>query len=403
MIKSRLDEALKNAGIAISVQSPTRPKVKASVPSTEKVRVSISTLEAESFKGDQVSKLDVDEVNVGKNPIIDPLDKPIQNKIKISTEDSTDIVPMQDKDSKSPLISKPKIAKPPSPGGSSSSEPVDIAEDAVAEYSDAVSIFGRQNISLIVSNSFNQREKGLNNVLEMMKQFNAKSRKTAISATVQVLKILETDSREKCNNLYCSIFKEIVEFTTNYNMSPSMILDYCSSSFSGLLNRLSDINKQTRDRVHGLLKFIISYYHDGEYNVLPLIIKPASSSAATIPAKNVFARLSFCDELVLLYKFTKDGWTRARVEEYANYYKKSSDSQIRNLATKLLKTVSKNGINESTITQKAGVQNMKKEVDILPEIEIKVAEVPNKPVVPVAVKIQPNVERVSIPLSDTYI
>ena len=88
----------------------------------------------------------------------------------------------------------------------------------------------------------------------------------------------------------------------------------------------------------------MSCYHSEEENVLPLILRPASSKAATILAKHIFVRLVFCDQMVGSHKFTKSGWTKEMVEEFAAPYKDCPDIKVRNAALQLLKKLSSNQV-----------------------------------------------------------
>ena len=247
LIKERLEAALKGAGIEFKLkEGTTRP-----IPKATKVE----NADDETKAGPRPipsAKVNLDDIPTqGKNSpkkVTNTIDK-IQN-LEIGTQES-DVISKARKsaaNSNVPNFEAERVKSPrPTSSSDTSSEPVDIATDVAEEYADAVKIYGGRVASNITSNDFNLRENGLIAVLDSLKKDpSIGNTQQLLTATISILRIIETDSREKCYNLYCSIFQETLSFITKNEVYHDQFIDYCGACFPGLLSRLSDMNTHIR-------------------------------------------------------------------------------------------------------------------------------------------------------------
>ena len=59
---------------------------------------------------------------------------------------------------------------------------------------------------------------------------------------------------------------------------------------------------------------------------------------ATLPAKQIIARLQFCEEILSCYTLEGD-WNKENISKFANDFKNCSDAKVRNAAVNLNKKV----------------------------------------------------------------
>ena len=246
LIKERLEAALQGAGIDFKMkEGTTKPIPKAT--KDEKAD--------ETKAGPQPmpnAKVNLDDIPIkGKvNTKKVPISKDQIQNLEIGTQESDVTSKVRKSTAKSnvPNFETDMVKSPRSSNASdTSSEPVDIATDVAEEYADAVKMYGGREVYNITSNDFNLREKELIAVLDRLKKYpSIGNTQQLLAATISILRIIETDSREKCYNMYCSIFQETLSFITKNELSHDKIIDYCGACFPGLLNRLSDMNTHIR-------------------------------------------------------------------------------------------------------------------------------------------------------------